>query len=93
MEIFKFFNKEKKSKNVAKERLKLVLIHDRNNVSPILLDNIKRDMIGVLSKYMEVDEERMDLKFSRTKTDIDSAPISALVANIPIIKLKESDID
>lgn len=92
MEIFKFFSKEKKSKNVAKERLKLVLIHDRNNVSPILLENIKHDIIEAVSKYMEIDGEGMDLKFSRTKRDIDSVPISALVANIPIVKIKESNL-
>lgn len=92
MEIFKFFSREKKSKNVAKERLKLVLIHDRNNVSPILMDNIKRDIIAAVSKYMEIDGDEMDLKLSRTKRDIDSAPISALVANIPIVKIKESSV-
>jgi cell division topological specificity factor len=93
LEIFKFFSKEKKSKNVAKERLKLVLIHDRNNVSPILMENIKRDIIEVVSKYMEVDGTEMDLKLSRTKRDVDSAPISALVANIPIVKIKEGSIE
>lgn len=90
LEIFKFFSKEKKSKTVAKERLKLVLVHDRSNVSPLMMDNIKQDLIEMISKYMDVDSSRIDLKFTRTKSDVDSAPISALVANIPIVKIKDN---
>jgi cell division topological specificity factor len=44
------------SKDVAKERLRLVLVHDRASVSPEFLDQIKEEMIRVISKYMEIDE-------------------------------------
>ncbi len=45
------------SKDVAKERLRLVLVHDRASVSPEFLEKIKEDLIKVISKYMEIDEE------------------------------------
>lgn len=89
MEILKFFSREKKSKNVAKERLKMVLIHDRSNVSPLMMDRIKSDIVEAVSKYIEVELDTVDLKFSRSKRDIDSAPTSALVANIPIVKIRD----
>ncbi|KNF09448.1 cell division topological specificity factor MinE [Gottschalkia purinilytica] len=93
MDFFRFFSRsEKNSKNVAKERLKLVLIHDRANVSPRFLEMIKGDIIRVISDYMVIDEEGLDIKLTRTRKDSDSSPISALVANIPILKMKEDSI-
>lgn len=89
MDLFKFFNrKEEKSKNVAKERLKLVLVHDRADLSPKFLDMIKGDIIRVISEYAEIDELGLDIKLTRMKKDGDDSPVSALVANIPIIKVK-----
>ncbi|AFS78994.1 cell division topological specificity factor MinE [Gottschalkia acidurici 9a] len=94
MDFLKIFGRsEKKSKNVAKERLKLVLIHDRANLSPNFLEMIKGDIIRVISDYMVIDEEGLDIKLTRTRNDNDNTPISALVANIPILKMKENSID
>lgn len=90
MDFFKFFTrKEEKSKNVAKERLKLVLVHDRSDLSPKFLEMMKGDIIRVISQYAEIDNEGIDIKLTRMKRDGDTSPISALVANIPIIKMKE----
>ena len=90
MELFKLFGKkDEKSKNVAKERLKLVLVHDRADLSPKFLDMIKGDIIRVISEYADIDETGLDIKLTRMKRDMDSSTISALVANIPIIKVKE----
>ncbi|WMM23552.1 cell division topological specificity factor MinE [Tissierella sp. MB52-C2] len=90
MELFKLFGKkDEKSKNVAKERLKLVLVHDRADLSPKFLDMIKGDIIRVISEYADIDEAGLDIKLTRMKRDMDSSTISALVANIPIIKVKE----
>lgn len=47
---------KQESKNIAKERLRLVLVHDRASVSPEFLDKIKEEMIAVISKYLEIDE-------------------------------------
>ena len=57
-DIFKSFSNDKKSsKNIAKERLKLVLVHDRVDCSPELIELIQRDIIEVISKYAEIDKD------------------------------------
>lgn len=90
MDLFKIFGKkQEKSKNLAKERLKLVLVHDRADISPKFLDMIKGDIIRVISEYAEIDEEGLDIKLTRMKREKDTSTISALVANIPILKVKE----
>ena len=89
LDFFKFFSKEQnKSKDVAKERLKLVLIHDRANISPKFLDMVKGDIIKVISNYMEIDESGFDIRLSRIEQEEDDNYSSALVANIPIKKMK-----
>ncbi len=86
--LFKFFSKdENKSKDIAKERLKLVLTHDRANVSPKYLDMMKDDIIKVMSSYMEIEEEGIDINLTRVAND-DDTYTSTLVANIPIKKMK-----
>lgn len=92
MDFFKFFSKkQEKSKNVAKERLKLVLVHDRSDLSPKLLEMIKGDIIRIISEYAEIDEEGLDIKLTRMKTENNQTPVSALVANIPIKKMKDNN--
>lgn len=83
-----FGKKQEKSKNLAKERLKLVLVHDRADLSPKFLDMIKGDIIRVISEYVEIDEEGLDIKLTRMKREKDTSTISALVANIPILRIK-----
>ncbi len=84
------FSKEnKESKNIAKERLKLVLIHDRADISPKFLQMIESDIIRVMSEYVEIDEEGLDVKMTRTKNGNDGSSVPALIANIPIIKVKD----
>jgi cell division topological specificity factor len=88
LNLFKFFSKEdNKSKDIAKERLKLVLLHDRANVSPKFIDMVKSDIRKVISNYMEIDEEGFEIRLSRVEHDDDSCT-SALVANIPIKRMK-----
>ncbi|HMM69034.1 cell division topological specificity factor MinE [Gudongella oleilytica] len=90
MDFFKMFTKkQEKSKNVAKERLKLVLVHDRADLSPRFLEMIKTDIVKVISQYAEIDEAEIDIKMTKMKKDGNSSPVSALVANIPIVKVKE----
>ncbi|MDD3704696.1 MAG: cell division topological specificity factor MinE [Clostridiaceae bacterium] len=89
MDLFKWFNKSTSSKDIAKERLKLVLIHDRANVSPQFLEMIKGELIKVISDYMEIDEEGLEIKLTRTKREIDDSTVPALVANIPIKRMKD----
>ena len=84
MGIFGFGKKKQKnSKDIAKDRLKLVLVHDRVTVSPRYLDQIKNDMIGVISTYMDIVEEEIDIKVSKQERS-NGATSTKLVANIPI---------
>ncbi|HBW14482.1 MAG TPA: cell division topological specificity factor MinE [Proteiniclasticum sp.] len=87
MDIFSFFKKKSGSKDTAKDRLKLILMHDRGDVSPELLENIKNDILEVLRKYVEIDiDQELDLQITQTESEFGSVP--ALVANIPIRKKK-----
>ena len=82
--------KKKSSKDVAKNRLKLLLIHDRANCSPEILDSIKRDIIDVLAKYMQIDIDNMDIQIGSTKSDRKGdTKIPALYANIPILNMRK----
>ena len=88
--ILKLFKKEENSKNLAKERLKLVLIHDKANVSPQFLEMVKGEIIKVIRKYMEIDEELLDIQLTKTKSDAGDRVVPALVANIPILNVKST---
>ncbi|NMA87047.1 MAG: cell division topological specificity factor MinE [Tissierellia bacterium] len=91
LDLFNMFGKKNKdSKNIAKERLKLVLVHDRSDLSPKFLEMVKGDMIRLIEEYAEIDEEGLDIQLTRMKRESDDTPVSALVANIPIIKMKDN---
>lgn len=77
------------SKETAKERLHLVLMQDRANVSADFLDLMRKEIIEVIKKYIDIDEEAMDVRLTNeTKEDgVKGAP--ALYANIPIINIKD----
>ena len=70
------------SKSVAKERLQIVLIHDRADISPEMLDGLRRDIISVITRYMEIDSSRIEMDFDRADRSV------AFVANIPVIRIK-----
>jgi len=89
LDIFNFFSKPKASKEIAKERLKLVLIHDRANVSPQFLEMIKGKIMKVISNYIDIDEEDLDIQLTRTKSEDGQSTVPALVANIPIKSIKQ----
>jgi len=86
MDIFRIFSPKTSSKDVAKERLKLILIHDRSRVSPELLECIKEDILRVLSKYVEIDNGEIDVKMTTVEEIEGDSP--ALIASIPIKKMK-----
>jgi len=77
-----FGRENSSSKNVAKERLRLVLVHDRVGVSPELLQALKTDLIQVINNYMEIDEEALEVSLDSSENQV------ALVANIPVKKMK-----
>lgn len=83
----KIFGREStSSKNVAKERLRLVLVHDRANVSPELLTSLKNDLIKVISNYMEIDESALEVNLDSSDNQV------ALVANIPVKSMKRANL-
>lgn len=82
------FFKKKSSGNVAKDRLKLVLVSDRANCSPEIMEQIKNDIINVISKYVEIDVEGLDIKITQTESEGNNGTVPALYANIPIKDLK-----
>lgn len=81
--IQRLFGKDSsRSKDIAKERLRLVLVHDRVNVSPQFMEILKDDMIRVISNYMDINEKDMEINLTNSKTSV------ALVANIPVNRMK-----
>lgn len=86
MELFR----KKNSGEMAKDRLKLLLVSDRANCSPEVMEKIKNDIIQVISKYMEIDAEGLDIQITQTESETDNGTVPALYANIPIKDLKHS---
>ena len=88
--IMKLFSKkEEGSKNVAKERLKLVLVHDKANVSPQFLEMVKGEIIKVIEKYMEIDENCLEMELTKIKSEEGDRLVPVLTANIPILNVKQ----
>lgn len=77
-----FFSRKKDcTKNIAKNRLKLVLIHDRSNISHKVLEEIRKDVILAISKHIDIDIDGLVLEMNEVDGNVRKA---ALVANIPI---------
>ena len=77
--------KKKSSSDVAKDRLKLVLVSDRASCSPEIMQRIRSDIIEVLSKYVEVDIDGIDINITSIDSEEkDGKAMPALYANIPI---------
>ncbi|HOQ07660.1 MAG TPA: cell division topological specificity factor MinE [Clostridiales bacterium] len=90
LDLGKIFGRSKNSKDVAKERLKLVLIHDRANVSPQFLEMLKSEIIKVITNYMDIDESSLEIQLTKTKSDDGESVVPALYANIPIKNIRNS---
>lgn len=88
MSLLDFF-KKKTSGNTAKDRLKLVLVSDRANCSPEIMEAIKNDIIKVISKYMEIDCAGLDIQITQTESETSNGTVPALCANIPILDMKQ----
>ncbi len=62
--------RKKKSSEIAKDRLKILLISDRIDCSPEVMEMIKRDIAKILCKYMQIDTSTLELEFSRRKINV-----------------------
>ncbi len=87
MKKFQFF-KKKSSGDIAKDRLKILLISDRINCSPQTLNLIKQDLIKSISKYMSIDAEHMEIVLKKNNKRGKTRKPS-LYANIPILDIHE----
>ena len=94
--VIAFFKNMKKSekntnssKDAAKERLHLVLMQDRANVSADFLDLMRQEIIDVIKKYIEVDENEIDVRLTNKQNTDGTTGAPALYANIPIVNIKQ----
>ena len=83
--LSRFFGRETEvstSKNTAKERLRLVLVHDRLDISEGVMEQLREDLIATIGRYMDIDRDALDVSLSREDDGV------ALVANIPVKGVK-----
>jgi cell division topological specificity factor len=83
----KLFGSAPPSSSTAKERLRLVLMTDHLALSPELIDQMKRDLVDVISRYVEVDREKIEVNFEQQDKAL------AMLANIPIISVNRPNSD
>ena len=87
--LTKFFQKQEEeddaSKSVATNRLKLVLMQDRTNLTPRILEQMRGELIELLSRYVELDKELLDLNFEQEGDQV------ALMLSIPVIRAKDEE--
>ena len=76
--INKFFGRPQSSKEDAKQRLKLLLIHDQVDLTPGQLEAMKTEILDVISKYVEIEEGESNLKLERLEDCV------ALTSSIPV---------
>ena len=76
--IDKVLGRQPSSASTAKERLQLVLAHDRSDLNPELLEQMRREILEVVARYVEIDVEEGDVSLET------EARVTALVANLPI---------
>ncbi len=79
---------QENSKDAAKERLHLVLMQDRANVSADFLELMKQEIIDVIKKYIEIDEKEIDVRLTNKENEDGTNGAPALYANIPILNIK-----
>lgn len=88
MNLFDFFKKKTNSGSVAKDRLQLVLVHDRLNCSEDVIEKIKADIIEVISRHVDIDMQEFNVEIDTVEVNGGMSPV--LSANIPIKSVKKS---
>ncbi len=72
------------SKSIAKKRLQLVLVQDRTNITPDVLEALKNDLLEAIGRHLEIDKEAMDVSISKEDDQV------AIIANIPVLNCPRS---
>ena len=75
------------SREKAKNRLQIVIMHDRTDISPELLENLRTEIIDVLTKYLEIDAQKIEINLDHDEHEV------ALVANVPVVRIKRGKVD
>lgn len=75
------------SREKAKNRLQIVIMHDRTDISPELLENLRTEIIDVLTKYLEIDTQKIEINLDHDEHEV------ALVANVPVVRIKRGKVD
>ncbi|AOR22677.1 cell division topological specificity factor MinE [Clostridium taeniosporum] len=83
MGFFKGLGSRPTPKQVAKDRLKLILIHDRGEIPTDTLEKIRKEILGVISKYIEIQVDDVEISVNKSE-DMEGENTSALIASIPI---------
>ena len=84
LSLFKQTEKEEENaKDVACNRLRVVLTQDRTNLTPELLQRMRRELVELLSKYVEMDKDALELNFDQEGDQM------ALMLSIPVIRAKD----
>lgn len=87
--VLGFFQSQEKeteeTKNVAVNRMKLVLMQDRTNLTPLVLERMRGELIDLLSKYVEMDKEALELNFEHEGEQM------ALMLSIPVVRAKDEE--
>lgn len=76
-------SKEENAKEVACNRLRVVLMQDRTNLTPELLQRMRKELVELLSKYVEMDKDALELNFDQEGDQM------ALMLSIPVIRAKD----
>ncbi|HBA51044.1 MAG TPA: cell division topological specificity factor MinE [Lachnospiraceae bacterium] len=91
--MMRHFFRRKSSCQIAKDRLKILLISDRVNCSPEIMELIKTDIAKVLSKYMKIDSENMEIQINTKGSKSGrGSKMPSLYANIPIVDVTAQDV-
>lgn len=84
LSLFKQTETEKENaKDVACNRLRVVLMQDRTNLTPELLQRMRRELVELLSRYVEMDKDALELNFDQEGDQM------ALMLSIPVIRAKD----
>jgi len=79
----RLFSTEEKSKDIAKNRLKIVIMQQKSNISPQVIEEMKKDIIAVFKKYLEIDESGMEINVGQENDTM------GLSVSIPVKEVKK----